>query len=116
MSFGSLPTHIFEHALLDVLKGHVNVASHFRKAGHGGDEFIRPVRRVGVEKADPEVALDGGEGLEKVDEALATGGGDLGAGTATLGPAIHPKVGGVLRNEEKLFDSLRHKLFSLTTN
>ena len=89
-----------------MLKGHVDVASHFRKACNGGDEFIRPVSRVGVEEADPEVALDGGEGFEKFDQAFSTGGGDLSSGTASFGPAIHTKVGGILGNEQKLFDSL----------
>ena len=116
MCFGSFPAHIFEHALLDVLKGHVDVTSHFGKAGNGGDKFIRPVSRVGVEKPNPEVTFDGGKGIEKVDQALSAGSGDLSAGTATFGPAIHAEVGGILGNQEKLFDSLRNKLFGFTTN
>ena len=55
MGFGSFASHIFEHPLFDVLQGHIDVAGDFGKAGDGGDEFIRPVGRVGVEEADPEI-------------------------------------------------------------
>ena len=40
----------------------------------------------------------------------------MGTGATTFGPAIHAEVGGVLRNQEKLFDSLRNELFGFATN
>jgi len=67
MGFGGFASHIFEHAFFHVLKGHIDIASNFGKAGDGGDEFIGPVGRVGVEEADPEIPLYGGEGLEEID-------------------------------------------------
>ena len=38
----------------------------------------------------------------------------MGSGATTLGPAIHSEVGGILRNEQKLFDSFGHELFGFT--
>ena len=67
MGFGSFASHIFEHPLLDVLQGHIDITGDFGKASDGGDEFIGPVGRVGVEEADPEIPLYGGEGFEEID-------------------------------------------------
>ena len=116
MGFGSFAAHIFEHSLFHVLQGHVDVSGHFRQAGDGGNEFIRPVGGVGVEQTDPEVALHGGEGFEEVDEIFASGGGDLSSRTAAFRPPIHPEVGGVLGNQQQFLDSFRDELLGLAAN
>jgi hypothetical protein len=47
-----------EHPVADVLERHVDVARHLGALGDRPDQLVAPVRRVGVEDADPEVALD----------------------------------------------------------
>ena len=63
MGFGGFSSHIFEHSLLDVLKRHVDIAGDFGEARDGGDQLIGPVSRMGIEKADPKIPLDGGQSL-----------------------------------------------------
>ena len=54
-----LALHRVEHVVADVLQRHVDVAGDLRALGDGPDELVAPVRRMRVEQADPEIALDG---------------------------------------------------------
>ena len=45
---GSLAFHHFEHPGVDVLEGHINVSRDVAGGGDAVDEFIAPVRGVGV--------------------------------------------------------------------
>ena len=53
-----LAAHELEHAGMDVLEGDVDVAADVAGGGDGGDEFVAPMRGVGVEEAEPEFAVD----------------------------------------------------------
>ncbi len=57
-SLRGLAAHEFEHARVDVLQRHVDVAGDFVALGDGLDEFVAPMRRVRVEQADPKLAFD----------------------------------------------------------
>ena len=50
--------HPFEHVFVDVLERNVHVTRHLRASGDGPDEFVRPVRGMGVKQADPEIACE----------------------------------------------------------
>ncbi|MEI9897185.1 MAG: hypothetical protein WDN28_25810 [Chthoniobacter sp.] len=50
--------HELEHARMNVLQRHVDVAADLLTLGDAGDELVAPVRRVRVEQADPEIAFD----------------------------------------------------------
>ena len=52
-----LAAHPFEHVFVDVLQRHVHVARDLRAFGDGLDQFVRPMRRMRVEQANPEIAL-----------------------------------------------------------
>src|SRR5205085_1515944 len=54
----SLAPHEFEHARMDVLERNVDVAADVAARGDAGDEFVAPMRGMGVEQANPKLAFD----------------------------------------------------------
>ena len=48
--------HPFEHVFVDVLERHVHVARDLWAFGDRLNQFIRPMRRMRVKQADPEIA------------------------------------------------------------
>ena len=67
----SLAAHAFEHVVVDVLQRHVHVARHLRAFGDGADQFISPMRRMGVEQAHPEIA---GQRVQLAQQGAKRGG------------------------------------------
>lgn len=104
-----LAVHLLEHVVGDVLQWDVHVAGHFGALGNCLDEFVGPMRRVGVEEADPEVAFDGIERAKEGGEGFAFfrvyARGGIGTVSKAL-PTIHAKVGRVLRDEVDLLYAL----------
>lgn len=68
-----LAAHESEHVVADMLEWHVDVTGDFGALGDGLDEVVTPVSGVGVEKADPEVALNLIERTDEGGERLAFG-------------------------------------------
>jgi len=61
---------------------------------------------VGVEEADPEIALDLLQLAQEVGERIAAGRIDGRSRAGLFFPAVHAEVGGVLRNEVEFLDAL----------
>ncbi len=66
-----LAPHPLQHVLVDVLQGDVHVARHLGAFGDGLNQLVRPVRRVGVEQANPELA---GQGIQLAQQGANRGG------------------------------------------
>ena len=106
-----LAAHPGQHVVVDVLERHVDIPGDLRAFGNGPDQLVGPVGRVGVEQADPEVALQrvqlaqqraqrGGidrQGLRGRLEALRRRN-----GPAVVGPQVEAVVGRILRDEVQL--------------
>lgn len=105
----SLPVHLFEHVIGNMLKGNVDVAGDFGALGDGLDEFVGPVSGVGVEEADPEVPFKFVECTEERGEGFAFGRvdtrGRIGAVAEAL-PLVHAEVGRVLGDEVDFLHAL----------
>src|ERR1039458_1313359 len=56
---GGLAPHPLEHVLVNVLEGNINVARDLGAFGNGANQLIRPMRRVSVEQAEPELTGHG---------------------------------------------------------
>ena len=100
-------------AVADVLQRHVDVAGDLRAFGDRADELVAPVRRMGVEQADPEIALDRLQLAEQGGEGGAAGGVDRRARVGPLLPGVHAEEGRVLGNEVELLHALGHELARL---
>ncbi len=50
--------HTQEHLLVDVLERHIDIPGNLVARGDGLDEFVAPMSRMGIEEANPEIALD----------------------------------------------------------
>jgi len=96
------PVHLLEHVIGNMLKRDVDIAGNLGALGDGFDELVGPVGGVGVEEADPEVALEFVEGAEERGEGFAFGGVDPGGGIGAVAealPLVHAEVGRVLGDE-----------------
>ena len=102
---GGFAAHQVEHSGMDVLEGHVDVAGDLFALGDALDEFVAPMSRMGVEEADPEVALDLVEFRQEPGEGRAFGRIDPGFWTGLFVPEIHAKVGGVLADQVDFTDA-----------
>ena len=51
----SFATHPFEHVLMNVLQGNIDIARDFGALGDGLDQFVRPMRRMSIEQPNPEI-------------------------------------------------------------
>ena len=100
-----LAPHPFEHVLVDVLERDVDVARDLLALGDGLDEFIRPVRRMRVKQADPEITFEriqlpeqrangGGIGSERFRRRIEFLG--RGNGAAVVRAQVEAVIGGVL--------------------
>ena len=105
----SLPVHLFEHVIGNMLKRDIDVAGDFGALCDGLNKLIGPMGRVGVEEADPEVTFEfverteeGGEGFafSRVDTR-----GRVGAVAEAL-PLVHAEVGRVLGDEVDFLHAL----------
>ena len=95
----------------DVLQRHVDVAGDFGRFGNGLDEIIAPMRRVRVEQANPEDALDLVQLTDERGKRLALAGINATARLrALLGPLVHAEVGGVLGDEIDLLHAAGDEL------
>ncbi len=101
---GSLAAHEFEHAGVDMLEGHIDVAGDFFALGDAFDEFVAPVGGMGVQESDPEIAIDLVEFPEELGEGLAFGRIHSGFGSGFFLPQIHAEIGGVLADEVDFAD------------
>src|ERR1035441_2647671 len=54
-----LAPHPFEHVLVNMLEGNINVARDLGALGNGANQLVRPMRRVSVEQAEPELTGQG---------------------------------------------------------
>lgn len=109
-----LAVHLVEHVVGDVLQGNIDIAGDFGTLGDGLDEFIGPMRGVGVEEADPEVAFEFIESAEEGGEGFASGRVDAGGGFGALAealPLVHAKVSGVLGDEIDFLHALGDEAF-----
>ena len=81
--------HSSEHAFIDVLKRHVDIARDLVALRDRLDQFVAPMRRMGVEKANPEIALDLFDLAQaaRTRSARAT---NRPAGAARLSPPTNP--------------------------
>lgn len=91
--------------IADVLERNIDVAGDFRALGNRLDEFVAPVRRMGVEQPDPEISLDGIELAEEGSEGGAAGRVDRRARVRTLFPRVHAEERRVLGNQIQLLDA-----------
>src|SRR4029079_19481921 len=66
--------HGGEHPVGNVLERDIDVFRNLVALGDGGDELVRPMRRVGVEQADPEIAFDLVDLAEQGGERFTAGG------------------------------------------
>lgn len=108
-----LALHGAEHVVGDVLQGNVDVAGDFRALGDGLDELVAPMRGVGVEQANPEVALDGVELAQERRQCGAAAGVHGRARIGTLLPRIHAEEGRVLGNQIEFFHAFFDELARL---
>jgi hypothetical protein len=79
-----LAAHAGEQIVVDVLQRHVHVARDLLARGDSGDQLVGPVRRVRVEQADPEVALERVQLAQQRAERRGVGGEGLGGGGELL--------------------------------
>ena len=74
--------HPFQHVFVDVLQRHVHVARDFRAFGDGPDQFIRPMRRMGVKQSNPKIAGQAHSvRATSVQSVVASAGSALGGGS-----------------------------------
>ena len=80
--------------------------------GDGLDQLVRPMRRVGVKQAHPEVAFDAVDLAQQGAKRVALARIHRRAWLWPLAfPLVHAEIGGVLRDEVDLFDAGFHQCF-----
>ena len=111
----SLATHPSEHVVVNVLQRHVHIPRHFGALGDGPDQLVGPVGRVGVQKPDPEVAL---QRVQLAQQRAQRGGIDRqglggrfesfrrGDGPAVIGTKVEPVIGRILGDEVQFADAV----------
>ncbi len=102
--------HGREHAAIDVLQRHVDVPHHVPAPRDGFDQFVAPVRRVGVKQAHPEIARDLVEAFDESTERDSPPAIHRLARAGLRLPPIHAEVGGVLTDEVELPNPLRYQV------
>ena len=104
-----LALHAAEHVVADVLERNVDVAGDLRALRDRADELIAPMRRMRVEQADPEIALDGVQFTEKGGERGTAGRVDGGARVRALFLGVHAEEGRILGDQVDLLDAFLHE-------
>jgi hypothetical protein len=82
-----------------MLQGNIDVARNLVTMRDGVDEFVAPVRRVGVEKAHPEVALDLLNFAKKSGQCWAMCRVHWLTGSGLRCPQVHSVIGSVLADQ-----------------
>ena len=100
---------------MNVLERDVHVARDFLAFGDGLDEFVRPVRRMRVEQADPEIALERIQFAQQRANGRGIGGERFGGGgkflrrrngAAVVRAQIQSVISRVLRNQVDLLHAV----------
>ena len=107
--------HPFEHVLVDVLERNVHVARDLFAFGDGLDEFVRPMRRMRVKQANPEIALERIQFAQQRADRRGIGGERFGGGgkflrrrnrAAVVRAQIESVISRVLRNQIDLLHAV----------
>src|SRR5438874_2953519 len=109
----SFAPHPAKHRFIDMLQRYVDVTRDVPTPSDRRDQFVAPMRRMGVQQSNPKFAVDFFDLAQERGQCQPPRRIDRLTRTSFFGPQIHPVIGRVLADQIDLAHSFSHKRANL---